>query len=51
MVHASNPSSWEVEEQGSEVYGHPQLHHELEENLDFMKPRPTSKKQNRTEQN
>lgn len=51
VVHASNSSSWEIEEQGSGVYGLPQLHHELEVNLDFMKSRPTSKKQDRTEQN
>ena len=38
VVHASNLSTWEVEAEGSEVQGHPQLHSEIEVGQEYMRP-------------
>lgn len=38
VVHASKPSSWEVEAGTSEIQGHPPILKELEVDLGFMKP-------------
>lgn len=37
MAHACNPSTWEIEAEGSGVQGHPLLHSEFEAGLDYIR--------------